>query len=122
MTLDGKFFRAVDLPVVSGRYYEADKVDKLLEEIERRAAGLIRENERLRAMQKNRSERQLEYAIGKVQQMHSSLRERNARADEELNSMFQDFLAGFADADMPEDLESKVSRIAEEVREIDADI
>lgn len=65
---------------------------------------------------------QQEYAIRKAETMFNSMKEIHASAIRQLNAQWQDFLAGLENpTEIPADLTQKVSSIAKELNEIEAD-
>ena len=66
-----------------------------------------------------RARRRQEYAVEKIGEIYTRMKDSHTAQIEELNLMFQQFLCGLEDEDTPTDLSRKVGRIAKEVREID---
>ena len=84
MALDKEYFDSIQIDVVKKKYYNANKVEAVLEDIRRQAAELMEENERLRGELSARSghREELNEAVISAQAIYQRIIEKaKARAD-----------------------------------------
>ena len=85
MALDKEYFDAIDLEVVKKKYYNAKKVEAVFRDIQRQAAALEADNERMRAAISALADRRVELgdAVISGQGVYRGIVEKaNARAQE----------------------------------------
>lgn len=85
MALDREYFDAINIELVKKKYYNANKVNAVLEDIRAQATALEEENERLRAQLRilNGQKEEIGEAVLSAQQIYRDIVSRaNDRADE----------------------------------------
>ncbi|MDO4983057.1 MAG: DivIVA domain-containing protein [Eubacteriales bacterium] len=171
MALDREYFDSINIELVKSKYYNANKVRAVLEDIRQQAQLLIDENARLRAQLQEQTKSRMElgdavvsaqtvyneiveranacaasilkdaqrqhdemtdesarrqdYAVKRVEQCITKLREQQLKCVELINLEWQSFLCGLdelSDASVkaaPADLDEKLSAIERELRMIE---
>lgn len=171
MALDQAYFDAIHIDVVKKKYYNANKVNAVFEDIRQQAEALNAENEALRRQlgalndkrleigdavlsaqavyrevvakaneraaqiladaERGRKEilekslRQQEYAVQRVQACYDRMRQQHMSCIEAINAEWQDFLCGLLpdeeEPPLPGDVTEKVDAIASELFSIGRD-
>ena len=171
MALDQAYFDAIHIDVVKKKYYNANKVNAVFEDIRQQAEALNAENEALRRQlgalndkkfeigdavlsaqtvyrevvakaneraaqiladaERSRKEilekslRQQEYAVHRVQACYDRMRQQHMSCIEAINAEWQDFLCGLLPEEeeppLPTDVTEKVGAIANELFAIGQD-
>ena len=100
--------------LISARTTYRGIVDKANEEADEIIAGARIEQQEM----KEKTRRRQEYAVDRIGEIYAFMKESQEAQAEQLNLMFQQFLCGLEEDDAPDDLSSKVGRIAKEMQEI----